>query len=66
MKNGYHCAVRSPNQHTEFYPVNRSESVTNFQGNMELYCLNQESEIFAKSVLGALRAVFDSELTRLT
>ena len=46
--------------------VNRTESVTNLQGRMEVYRLGQVSEIFAKSAWGILRAVFDSKLARLT
>jgi len=30
--------------------VNAPESVTNLQGRMEVYCLDQVSKIFAKSV----------------
>nr|AKN36528.1 hypothetical protein [Vibrio tasmaniensis]AKN38362.1 hypothetical protein [Vibrio sp. FF_371] len=34
----------------DFCPVNRSQSVTNLQGVMEVYLLDQVSKIFAKSV----------------
>ena len=54
------------NRKSDFCYVNRSETVTNLQGRMEVYRLEQVSKIFAKSVWGILRAVFDSKLARLT
>ena len=46
--------------------VNAPESVTNLQGVMEVYRLDQVSKIFAKSVWGGLRAVSDSKLVDFT
>lgn len=37
------------NERAGFCYVNRSKTVTNLQGVMEVYCLDQVSEIFAKS-----------------
>ena len=54
------------NERADFCPVNRPKTVTNLQGVMEAYRLDQVSKIFAKSVWGAMRGVFGSKLARLT